>query len=271
MTTESDIAPSTSSDAVKVSDADNLAHLNIEGLGFIKPPPSGQIQITEVAQLTLNPLTPLQTLAPQSFQNPTDKEVDAWAPIKTVPDNILTPSDIAEIDADLATYLDKIADRRLAYYLLARACYDNGSSPFTQYPGKYQIGEKVITLDQLANTVRKVVPIRRFARFWAKTIYSIAKAKNEPPTKWAQKGFSFQTRFAAFDFFDAVVSPHTPVATGVPKAVPTNEEIAANNTSRSVLTYRSNNSYLRNLQPEVTGGGLCQPRPVTYGAGSCGR
>lgn len=264
--------PGTSSkswlDTEAITDEQSQANLNVPGLGHLKPAPDNQT--IDIAQRTLDPFTPLSTIVPLAFQAPTETEVETWAPIKTVTDDVLSPSDLDEIDGDLATYIKEPTARRLIYYLLARACYDNGSSPYTVYPGKYDIGGKVITLEQVAAVIRRVTSMRRFARFWAKTIYSIAKAKNEPPIKWAKHGFSYQTRFAAFDFFDAVVASNTPPAIGVPTLTPTNEEIAANATARAVQTYRSNNSYLRSLQPEVSGGGLCGPKPVSYGAG-CSR
>lgn len=203
-----------------------------------------------------------------TFQPPLKTELDHKNYNRADQDDGLTLADMDNIDADWTLVLPDETNRRTSYLLMARACYDNGSSPFTKYPGLYEINGKSFRLSDLAAVIRRHTTMRRFAGYWAKTIYSLAILQNEPPAKWMKKGYSANTKYAAFDFFAALGSNTTPPPKEIPEIKPSDAEIAANLTAKQIQLARSTNK-LRNLNPEVNGGGLCSPPPVRYSASSC--
>lgn len=203
-----------------------------------------------------------------TFQPPLKTELDHKNYSRADQDDGLTLADMDNIDADWTLVLSDEANRRTSYLLMARACYDNGSSPFTKYPGLYEINGKSFRLSDLAAIIRRHTTMRRFAGYWAKTIYSLAILQNEPPAKWMKKGYSANTKYAAFDFFAALGSNTTPPPKEIPEIKPSDAEIAANLTAKQIQLARSTNK-LRNLNPEVNGGGLCTPTPVRYTTGTC--
>lgn len=205
---------------------------------------------------------------PKAFQAPTSIQSAKIAYSRADPDDLITYDQLQAIDSDWKLVIPDDDNRRASYTLLARAAYDNGTSPFTIYKGTYVIDGKEFKLSDLAAVVRTYATMRQYGRYWAKTIYSLAIHDQEPPSKWMKQGFSFNTRYAAFDFFDGLSSNHTPPPKGIPERHPSDAEIAANLTARQIALARSTNK-LKNLNPEVNGGGLCTTRPTMYTTGSC--
>lgn len=211
---------------------------------------------------------PNSLAVPVTFQPPTTSDLKTVVLAQTDPDDIISEDRLNEIDTEWAQIVPDEKVRRLTYYILARACYDNGSSPYTSFPGLYKVDSTTFRLSQLVEIIRRCSTLRRFASYWAKTLYSESIESNRPPAKWAKRGFSHATRFAAFDFFTAVVSEHTPPPKGLPVRVPSDAEIAANLTHKQIALARSTNT-LKNLNPEINGGGVCTPEPIAYRAASC--
>ncbi|CAN88812.1 coat protein [Lettuce virus X] len=48
---------------------------------------------------------------------------------------------------------------------------------------------------------------RQFCMYFAKVVWNILLTTQVPPASWAKLGYSYDCRFAAFDFFDGVLNP----------------------------------------------------------------
>lgn len=230
--------------------------------------PNKPVLLNDVLQVAQSIDEKVLEPAPKSLQPPTPTDRTKIAYSRADADDIASMDVLTAIDNDWKNVIPDENDRRTTYILMARACYDNGTSPYTTYGGVYKVRSTEFRLSDLAAVIRGYTTMRRFAGHWAKTIYSLAVYDNEPPSKWAKRGFSYNTRFAAFDFFNALTSPQSPPPKGVPEITPPDSEIAANLTHKQIALARSTNK-LRLLQPEVTSGGLCQPKPIAYVSGGC--
>lgn len=230
--------------------------------------PNKPINLLDVKQTPQVVDTKTIEIPPKSFQPPTAAHRTKTALNRADADDIMSHDILTTIDADWSKVIPSEDDRRTTYTLLARACYDNGSSPYTTYPGLYAVNGKNFHLTDLAAIIRKYTTMRRYAGYWARTIYSLAVYDKEPPSKWMKRGFSHSTRYAAFDFFDALASPQSPPPKAIPEILPPDAEIAANLTHKQIAIARSTNK-LKILQPEVNAGGLCSPKPVAYTTSGC--
>lgn len=218
-------------------------------------------------QVTDNHTIPLPSKA---LQAPTLDDFNKLSLARVETDDIASRAALEAIDDDWMMILSDENARRLSYIYLARLCYDNGTSPATLYEGSFQAGDTDFQYVDLVRIIKKYTTMRKFAAYWSKVIYSLAVHRDMPPAKWQKKGYSYNTRFAAFDFFHGLSHPQAPPPKGVSEVKPTDAEIAANLTQRQIALARSLNQY-RSLQPEVTAGGLCAPKPVAYVASGCGR
>lgn len=230
--------------------------------------PKKAVVVTDVAQTPQQVDQKLMDATPKSLQPPIPSDRTKIAYNRADADDIVSMDILQAIDTDWANVVSDETNRRTTYILMARACYDNGTSPYTTYPGAYKVGTTDFRLTDLAAIIRQYTTMRRWAGYWAKTIYSLAVYDQEPPAKWMKRGFGYNTRYAAFDFFNALTSPQSPPPKGVPEITPSDAEIAANLTHKQIALARSVNK-LRILQPEVTGGGLCSPKPVAFATAGC--
>lgn len=169
------------------------------------------------------------------------------------------------IDAELANHVKDEKDRQAIYLGLALALADIGSSPQAVVIDFVQVGTEAIPLDQVLNIVRAHSTARRFARFYAKVVYQFMKDNNRPPDNWIGKGYPYEARFAAFDFFDAVSSGEAVEPEGGLKYVPTVAELRINNANKQVAIRRRDNIGTASTHVELTRGSTQQqPLPLTY-------
>jgi len=91
--------------------------------------------------------------------------------------------------------------------------------------------------DTVLRSTAGTITIRRFCAYFAPVVWNWFVANNRAPANWVKKGFTFETKFAAFDYFYAVTSPHT-----VPAKLeryPDNNEIIANNAVKVWAVFKS--------------------------------
>ncbi|AHA91822.1 coat protein [Cassava Colombian symptomless virus] len=91
----------------------------------------------------------------------------------------------------------------------------------------------------LAGTIKSVTTMRRFCSYYAKVVWNMLLKENKPPANWAKMGFLEETKFAAFDFFDAVLSPAALEPKGGLIREPTQLEITAYQTAKFVALNRA--------------------------------
>nr|QNT09585.1 coat protein [Garlic virus B]QNT09587.1 coat protein [Garlic virus B] len=169
-------------------------------------------------------------------------------------DNIMpSESDLAAIAGDVTSnsvatketvkeILSNLQARRINatpkdLFSLAWACYHNGSSKFTTLTTEAPCG---IPKAELKDLVEDYCTLRQFCGYYAKTCYVTGKQQNKPPSNWSRKGFQEESKFSAFDFFNAVLNDSSPAPPGGMGFKPTQEEILGHslNAKRSVIESR---------------------------------
>lgn len=123
-------------------------------------------------------------------------------------------------------------------FALAVACRDQGSSPYASPEGSadsdnYPFADAV-------RLIRRHCTLRQLCMFYAPAVWNYTVDHSDPPANWLRKGYTFNTRYAAFDFFNGVTHP---AAIALPSGLarpPTLEEIKANrlNAAGAILANR---------------------------------
>lgn len=91
---------------------------------------------------------------------------------------------------------------------------DVGTSAKTRYPGVDFSHAQVngipagshVSMDTLADDVKGVCTLRQFAAYYAPLYWNWANKNDSPPAYWQKKGYTYENRFCAFDFFFGVES-----------------------------------------------------------------
>nr|QED12390.1 coat protein [Garlic virus C] len=182
-----------------------------------------------------NPRNPnTQGGTPNNELLPSENELEAVAN-EVISNSVATQSIIREI-------LDLLRARRpnatpKDLFSLAWACYHNGSSRYTILTTDAPCG---MSHAELKDLVEEYCTLRQFCGFYAKTCYVTGKQQNKPPANWARKGFQDESKFAAFDFFNAVSSDSAPNPPGGMRFKPTQAEILGHslNAKMSIIESR---------------------------------
>ncbi|QED43073.1 CP [Garlic common virus] len=151
------------------------------------------------------------------------------------------PSSIAT-EEELATILSKWTELKLprdkaaiVAWDLARHCADNGSTESTMLSGMVEGIER----KQLVAAIRQVCTLRQFCGKFAKIVWNMMIISKIPPSNYAKNGHKEDTKFSAFDFFDAVLSPAAIEPEGGLVREPTNAERVAAAASKRIKIHNS--------------------------------
>nr|BEV25235.1 coat protein [Nerine latent virus] len=137
----------------------------------------------------------------------------------------------------------------------AMYCASAGSSDKMDPQGTVEFPGGAITRDSVVATIKEYTTLRAFCRAYAPIVWNYMIGTNQPPANWQAKGFSEQTKFAAFDTFDYIRNPAAIKPLEGLIRSPTNEEMIANATHRQLAIDRnSRNDRFSNNSLEVTGG-----------------
>ncbi|AFV31421.1 coat protein [Rubus canadensis virus 1] len=146
---------------------------------------------------------------------------------------------------------DKLAE---AAWDLALHCADVGSSELTELAGTCTFAPNV-TRSDMGAVVKSICTLRQFCSLYAKIVWNIMITCDRPPANFLKRNHKWETRFAAFDFFDAVLNPAALEPEGDFRR-PNNEEITAAETVKRIAINRQEvkkgNAATSSL--EVTGG-----------------
>nr|UZH23321.1 coat protein [Garlic virus E] len=107
-------------------------------------------------------------------------------------------------------------------FSLAWTCYHNGSSRFVTLATNAPCG---MPHSELKDLVENFCTLRQFGGDYATPCSVTGKQQTTPPANWATNGCHADSRFAAFDFFNAVRSDSSPVPPGGMRFKPTDAEI----------------------------------------------
>nr|ANQ90686.1 coat protein [Garlic virus C] len=165
---------------------------------------------------------------------PSESELEAVANDVTS-NSVATQSTIREILDLLRARKPNATPKDL--FSLAWACYHNGSSRYTNLATDAPCG---MSHAELKDLVEDHCTLRQFCGFYAKTCYVTGRQQNKPPANWARKGFQDESKFAAFDFFNAVSSDSAPNPPGGMRFKPTQAEILGHslNAKMSIIESR---------------------------------
>lgn len=215
-----------------------------------------------------NPLNPLQRIAramadaapgarqpaADPFALPTTEELDAVLELEYESNNVATRAQRTIIDAATTRRLNNPAHRKQLYLAFAFLCADLGSATQTVYPGT----NHGVEYQTLAGIIKgSGATIRQFAGYYAKVVYVTLKNRDRPPANWSRKGFTFATRFAAFDFFPAITArsaldPATPVN-------PTPEELRSHSANAAMAQHLSQADAGSSTRAQYTMGRVAAP------------
>lgn len=134
-------------------------------------------------------------------------------------------------------------------------CASASSSSFQDPRGTFEFPGGAIMADDVLGTIKEIAGVRRVCRLYAPIAWNYMHLHSKPPSDWAAMGFNYNTRYAAFDFFDYVENEAAvkPVGGIVPR--PTRAEYVAYNTyQRLALDRANNNDTYGNFDAAITGG-----------------
>lgn len=149
-----------------------------------------------------------------------------------------------------------ISNDRVAHtaWDLARHCADTQAAKSSDLVGLSP--GTAVPRSMLAAAVKQKTTLRRFCSYFAKVVWNQMLITNTPPASWAAMGYQDDTKFAAFDFFDAVLSPASLNPIGGLVREPTEKEIQAHQVNKYVAITRANQTRgnLLSTMAEVTRG-----------------
>nr|QQG34569.1 CP [Dioscorea potexvirus 1] len=176
---------------------------------------------------------------------------------KSTTTSIATPEQVAEVYSIWQNQM-KVPKHlcNKAAWDLCRHLADVGSSKQSTPVGISPISTSTVGISRLdlAAAVKTVIPLRRFARYFARVVWQMMEVTKNPPAQWQKMEFREEDRFAAFDFFDAVLSP---ASLQIPIArEPSDNESIAFATRKGIVTERKRvqDGNARTRALEVTAG-----------------
>nr|BAA61816.1 viral coat protein [Garlic virus B] len=180
------------------------------------------------------PPRPQADLNAQDNIMPSENDLAAIAG-EVTSNSVATKETVKEILSDLQARRTNATPKDL--FSLAWACYHNGSSKFTTLTTDGPCG---IPHAELKDLVEDYCTLRQFCGYYAKTCYVMGKQQNKPPSNWSRKGFQEESKFSAFDFFNAVLNDSSPAPPGGMRFKPTQDEILGHsmNAKMSIIESR---------------------------------
>ncbi|QED44839.1 CP [Garlic yellow virus] len=194
----------------------------------------------------------------------TRPSIDALLVRNTVPEsnNMATAEELARISAKVQALGAPEEHLAEVFWDVAKYCATAGSSPAVNPQGTIQLGGRTITRDMVFAVIKEYSTLRRVCRSYAPITWNNMLLNNQPPANWDAKGFTEDTKFAAFDVFDAVTNKAAiqPLE-GLIRHPTQAERIAYATHKKLALEKSAQNSRYANTSAEVTGGLFgCSPR-----------
>nr|QED44828.1 CP [Garlic yellow virus]QED44833.1 CP [Garlic yellow virus] len=194
----------------------------------------------------------------------TRPSIDALLVRNAVPEsnNMATAEELARISAKVQALGAPEEHLAEVFWDVAKYCATSGSSPAVNPQGTIQLGGRTITRDMVFAVIKEYSTLRRVCRSYAPITWNNMLLNDQPPANWDAKGFTEETKFAAFDVFDAVTNKAAiqPLE-GLIRHPTQAERIAYATHKKLALERSSQNSRFANTSAEVTGGLFgCSPK-----------
>ncbi|UUB84584.1 coat protein [Blueberry virus S] len=183
--------------------------------------------------------------------------IDELFKMKTsaVSNNMATTEQMAKITSAIAGLGVPTEEVAGIIVRMAFMCASVSSSVYLDPDGSIEFEGGAVSVDSIAAIMKREASLRKVCRLYAPVVWNFMLVKNQPPSDWQAMGFSFETRFAAFDTFDYVTNEAAvqPVEGLIRR--PTPAECIAHNAHKRLALDRSNrNEKYTNLETEYTGG-----------------
>ncbi|AIZ76623.1 coat protein [Elderberry carlavirus B] len=134
-------------------------------------------------------------------------------------------------------------------------CASTSSSQSMDPTGVVEFNGGAITRDSVVATIREYSTLRKVCRAYAPVVWQYMCVTGQPPANWQAMGFSNNTKYAAFDFFDYVKNPACIKPLEGLIRLPTKEEEIAHATHKQIaLDRNARNNRFANTSTEITGG-----------------
>lgn len=174
---------------------------------------------------------------------------------KKVSNNMATTEDVVKIQVTLEGMGVPTEMVRGVLTQLCIRCASTSSSSYQDPHGTFEWDGGAIMSDDVVGTVNEIAGLRRLCRLFAPVTWNYMHVHKTPPSDWAAMGFSYNTRYAAFDCFDYVENEAAikPAGGVVPR--PTRAEYVAYQTYKRMAVDRANNNdTYGNYDSAITGG-----------------
>ncbi|UQZ09539.1 putative capsid protein [Freshwater macrophyte associated alphaflexi-like virus 1] len=173
--------------------------------------------------------------------------------------NALTELQVPDNTGKLVKPLKDATPEQFSNTLFAFAvyCADNGASDKATFLGDYTPSATApanVPFSSVADAVKRQCTIRQFCGYYAQNVWNYLLSTG-PPMNWEKKGFTPATKYAAFDFFDAV-SIKTAVSPISLLREPTLDELNANKTNAhaAIVNARASEGSILSTRAVVHGG-----------------
>lgn len=202
----------------------------------------------------LKPVEKLRVDSSNPFSRPTiDNLLDrSW---RAESNSIMTGEQLTRLGVKLIAL--GVPEEELSYVLWDASfyCKDASSSAYLDPKGTVEFTGGAISLDSLFACVRDVCTLRQFCRYFAPITWNRMNAQASPPSDWLSRGFSEDTKYAAFDCFDYVKNKACLQPMDGLFREPTKDEVIAFQTHKKIaLDKNANNDRFANSSTEITGG-----------------
>lgn len=157
----------------------------------------------------------------------------------------------ADVDAVAAALDPQLSGSPHDYiFALVMACRDQGSSFRGTLEGCADAND--YHFSDAARVVRRYCTLRQLCMFYAPAVWNYSVDNDDPPANWIRAGYTYETRFAAFDFFRGVThSAAITLPTGLSRP-PTTDELRANSANAMVAIRASRDDEQLTTQAAAT-------------------
>nr|ADB22530.1 coat protein [Shallot latent virus] len=169
--------------------------------------------------------------------------------------NLATAEELAKISAKVQALGAPEECLAEVFWDICMYCTTAGSSPNVNPKGTISVGGKVVTRDMVVAVIKEYSTLRQVCRCYAPVVWNYMLLNEHPPANGDAEGVTENTKYAAFDTFDAVTNKAAiqPLK-GLIRAPTDAERIAFATHKKLALAKNSQNSRYANTSAEVTGG-----------------
>ncbi|QYF50269.1 MAG: coat protein [Beijing sediment betaflexivirus] len=208
----------------------------------------------EIGRPKLKPIDQLKLDPSNVFSRPTIDNLLARGS-RPESNSVMTGEQLMKIGTKLAAL--GVPQEELSYVMWDAAfyCKDSSASAYVDPKGTIDFSGGAIQLDSVFACIRDVCTLRQFCRYFAPITWNRMNVEAQPPSDWMAKGFTDETKYAAFDCFDYIKNRACLQPLDGLFREPTKSEVIAYQTHKKIaLDRNSRNDRFANTSADITGG-----------------